>query len=453
VNPERSSINAGPPPPASPTDDRRLGPLPEGPALTHQLLRFPAKLHPPLARHLLDEFSEPGDRVLDPFCGSGTVLVEASVSGRHATGVDVDPLSVLLSNVKVTRTEPSRLRAAGEALVETLATLRRPADEYLARRFEDISEDELGRALDGLWVPSIPNLRHWFRRYVIADLAVIRRAIDHVGAGPDVRDVLATCFAASLRASSNADPVPVSGLEVTAHMRRRHAAGRVIDPFANFTKRLEAAIIAVEEYARVRDPRAFCAAIEGDATRMRRRMAGRFDAVITSPPYHAAVDYYRRHQLEMYWLGLTLSHDDRVRLLDRYLGRATVPRQHRLVRARGELPLEAAAIEREIRAASPRRADAFIHYCVGLRRAYQAIAQQVEPRARVVFVVGDSRWSDGELPAVAVMSALAQPALHLVDHAWFAARNRHMSFARHNGADIDREHVLVFKRVGRRQAR
>jgi DNA methylase len=59
--------------------------------LTHYMFRYPAKFHPPLVRRLLADYTQRGHRVLDPFCGSGTLLVEAAIAGRHATGTAVDP--------------------------------------------------------------------------------------------------------------------------------------------------------------------------------------------------------------------------------------------------------------------------------------------------------------------------------------------------------------------------
>nr|MDQ4041145.1 site-specific DNA-methyltransferase [Actinomycetota bacterium] len=67
---------------------------------THYLFRYPAKFHPPVAQALLERYTEPGDCVLDCFCGSGTLLVEATVAGRSAVGSDVDPVAAFVSRVK-----------------------------------------------------------------------------------------------------------------------------------------------------------------------------------------------------------------------------------------------------------------------------------------------------------------------------------------------------------------
>jgi DNA methylase len=79
---------------------------------THYLFGYPAKFHPPVARALLERHTEPGDCVIDCFCGSGTLLVEAAISGRSAIGSDVDPVAAFVSRVKVKPPNAKRLRPA-----------------------------------------------------------------------------------------------------------------------------------------------------------------------------------------------------------------------------------------------------------------------------------------------------------------------------------------------------
>jgi hypothetical protein len=56
---------------------------------------------PALARHFIAEFSSPGDLVLDPFCGKGTTLLEASLLGRRTLGFDVAPEAVIVTSAKL----------------------------------------------------------------------------------------------------------------------------------------------------------------------------------------------------------------------------------------------------------------------------------------------------------------------------------------------------------------
>jgi hypothetical protein len=76
---------------AEPDSDPALG-------LTHGFHAFPARMHPAIARVLLRELSlGRASRVLDPFCGSGTVLVEAMIAGWRSLGSDLDPLALRLA--------------------------------------------------------------------------------------------------------------------------------------------------------------------------------------------------------------------------------------------------------------------------------------------------------------------------------------------------------------------
>ena len=94
-------------------------------AHVHGFHTYPARMHPLTARRLVEAFSKPGDAVLDPFCGSGTVLVEARLAGRTAVGVDANPLAVRLAKLKV---EPATI-AQRERLVEAATRVAQHADE------------------------------------------------------------------------------------------------------------------------------------------------------------------------------------------------------------------------------------------------------------------------------------------------------------------------------------
>src|SRR3954452_4165537 len=75
----------------------------------HRLHPYLGKFVPQLVEVFLRRLFEPGMRVLDPFAGSGTTLVECSTFGAHCSGVDVSAFNVLLARVKTARHDVERL--------------------------------------------------------------------------------------------------------------------------------------------------------------------------------------------------------------------------------------------------------------------------------------------------------------------------------------------------------
>lgn len=71
-----------------------------------------------LAGGLLSRFARPGDTALDPFCGSGTTIVEARLRGMRAVGVDINGLACLISKVKATPLTAADLAEVRRALDE-----------------------------------------------------------------------------------------------------------------------------------------------------------------------------------------------------------------------------------------------------------------------------------------------------------------------------------------------
>jgi len=68
---------------------------------THAIHLYPARMHPEIARKLISRYTRNrSDVVLDPFMGSGGVLLEAILHGNDSMGIDINPFAVLLTKVK-----------------------------------------------------------------------------------------------------------------------------------------------------------------------------------------------------------------------------------------------------------------------------------------------------------------------------------------------------------------
>lgn len=247
-------------------------------AHVHGFHSYPARMHPLTARRLIESFSAPKDVVLDPFCGSGTVLVEARLTGRRAIGVDANPLAVRLASRKLREaSEPQR-----QALVETARAVAALADE---RR----------KAKAGPTRRYGPEDLELFDRYVLLELDGLRAGIGqtndpHIRA--DLELVLSSLLTKLSRKTSDTS---------NRDLPRRIAAGF---PSRLFVRKTEELTRQLGEVAPIMTKAPPSRVLEGDA----RVLAGVDDRsvhlIVTSPPYPGVYDYLAHHEVRLRWLGL-----------------------------------------------------------------------------------------------------------------------------------------------------
>ena len=93
----------------------------------HQLSPYIGKIKSSIAGELVERFSKPGDLVVDPFAGAGTIPFEAAVRGRRALAADISPYARILSEAKLS--PPPSLDAAlslAEQALQEAAQLPKP---------------------------------------------------------------------------------------------------------------------------------------------------------------------------------------------------------------------------------------------------------------------------------------------------------------------------------------
>jgi len=91
---------------------------------THDFYRYPARFSPSFARAAIEQFSSPGDLIVDPYMGGGTTVVEGMVAGRDVLGNDLNALAVFITRVKtggLSPREASAVRVWAERTVPTLS--------------------------------------------------------------------------------------------------------------------------------------------------------------------------------------------------------------------------------------------------------------------------------------------------------------------------------------------
>lgn len=245
----------------------------------HGFHAYPARMHPQTAARFLRALAGPGTRVLDPFCGSGTVLVEAMLAGATARGGDLNPLAVRLATAKTRRRDPAAVEALVEAArrVAAFADERRKKRAGATRRFGD--EDT------SLFAP-----------HTLLELDSLRLGIEELGQGAQKAD-LALVLSSLLVKLSNKRGDTSGGTT-----DKRIAAGY---PAKLFHKKTDELARRLEAFGTLLPPRAPEPVVKlDDATKLRTVPDGTVDVVLTSPPYAGTYDYVEHHALRLRWLGL-----------------------------------------------------------------------------------------------------------------------------------------------------
>ena len=287
----------------------------------HTFFRFPGSFHPPLVNALLKNHYR-AHTIGDPMSGSGCVAVEGIARNHNAVSMDIDPLSCLITKVKSNPVDPDDYKALFEQWVELAGPLpkKNESDEDEARNFLLRLETETNYS----W-PLNPF--HWFEPYVVESLARLLLALyDLKRVKSALREALEATFASVIRRVSRADPQPVSGLEVTKIMKKRLEKGITYDVTAELRDRSKMLFEGYQHLLSL-DSLGSSRVVQGDVrndwVRYCRVHRIQFDLIITSPPYCNAIEYWRRHKLEYFWLGL-LNWDKIMDKSRKFIGSTTI---------------------------------------------------------------------------------------------------------------------------------
>ncbi len=245
----------------------------------HRLHPYLGKFIPQLVEALLRRYVPRGGRVLDPFAGSGTTLVQALESGYDAVGIDIAAFNCLLMRVKTARYD--------------LFHLEKELRDALARRGRSSAR------------PSA-FVREWYAPRAAAELLHFRCVVSDYEHADVLRIVLARA-ARSARLTTHFDldfPREAQREPYWCHKHRRTC--RPVEEADKFLVRyLLDTLDRVKAFQRVRHRARTAEVVHGDAREV--ELEGPYDAVLTSPPYPGLIDYHEQHRYAYELLAL----DDR----------------------------------------------------------------------------------------------------------------------------------------------
>ena len=320
-----------------------------------------------------------GSLVLDPMCGSGTVLQQALHFGHRAVGFDTDPLSVLISRVSSQNLDPHKL----------LRTANRIADQA-----ESAGEQTFCLP----WIDSDDETRafisFWFGKEQAQVLRVLAHLVNHR------RDGLRNALRLAISKIIITKEPRASLARDTSHSRpHRVTMTSDYDVVQGFRR-------AAAQMARQIEQKG----LNGSATVRRRdarllpgQLNNQVDIVVTSPPYGNAIDYLRGHRLSLVWFGFTISQLRAIRSRgigkESGLGIKRTPALEELTRQLG--PIDTLEHSTRLR---------LFLYAKDMQKVLKQIQRVLRPKGKAVLVIGNSTVEGTYLNNARLIEATAKEA-------------------------------------------
>lgn len=404
---------------------------------THLIHPYPAKLLVHIPYFFLNNnyFSKKGHTVLDPFCGTGTVLLESILFQRNAFGVDANPLAKLIAQVK---TEKYNTLILNEELKKVI---------YRANRYK-IYE-----------IPDVVNKDYWFAKSTQESLAKLKRSIDAIR-DEKTRNFFKVCFSNIVKKVSYADPrisVPVK-LNPQKYSKGSHfyneAKSRIeeVNNCDVFEKFRIICLENIERFKKTEIESINCNVkfISNDARHLHNGDLSDFsesvDLILTSPPYAGAQKYIRSSSLNIGWLGIAPANELRS-LESLNIGRENYYRCELIRKSTGIR--KADNLLNRIFKINRERFCIMSNYLFDMFEAFDEMYRVLKKNGYLIIIVGNNRVCNIEFESQAyfseyLMNKGMKLELKLIDD----IKSYGLMTKRNKTADIiSREWILVFKKV------
>ncbi|MFX1511313.1 MAG: DNA methyltransferase [Promethearchaeota archaeon] len=340
----------------------------------HSIHRWYGKLMPSTPYWAMKELTNQGNVVYDPFCGSGTVCLEAMLMKRQSVGNDIDPLACLISRVKT-----------------------RPLDlQLIEKEFLWIQSESNSLKPE---IPDFPRRDYWFNSVCQIALGQILAAISQIE-NKAVREFFLVCFSAIVRMSSRADPKFI----ITARSKHRQPIAEKLSAknvWQFYTTTVTRNIKRMKEiWSRGKsDPRPMIHC--GDAREYIPDQKS--DLIVTNPPYIGSVNYVRAMRLPRYWLKLS---DNDLKLKKSEIGLRTPERSQDNSLIAGYQSLSSVLSQisdkknnneakfRSKRSISKRTIISFIN---DVERCFLNLDKALRPNGMAVIRIGDNKLGRSEV--------------------------------------------------------
>lgn len=401
---------------------------------THIYHDYPAKMIPQIARKLLKLYGVKGGLLFDPYCGTGTSLVEAKLYPMNALGTDVNPLARLIAKAKTQNIHTEKLCKAIIDFQNSVAQIPANYDP----------DSDLFPKLSGLLESDF-----WFTPQVKARLSFIKQWIDKIE-DEGIRLFFSVAFSETVRESSNTRSHEFKLYRYSAETLAKHDP-QVFEIMRNKLLRNERGYHAYHHQLATKSIHSFTKiydfnSVFGIADDLIPHES--VDLVITSPPYgdsRTTVAYGQYSRLSSEWLGYGSAGE-----IDRNLmGGRVKP-------IMGCLPSEALrqAID-NIASLDNKRALEVLAFYTDLQHSIEAVAKVVKNGGRVCYVVGNRTVKGQILPTnQAVVDffeangfVFEQEFLRAIPNKRMPLKNSPSNLAGHIQKTMTKEYIIVMRKA------
>jgi len=409
-------------------------------AYTHGFHKYPAKFIPQVPKWAIGKYlnGSKDKNILDPFCGSGTTLVEGLLAGYNVIGMDIDPLSTLISKVKTTRIDENELNNISYWLKKEIHAKRK-----------------------GTFIPECITIDHWFTKDAIKKLSTIRSLIDHIqlifGTHKeiiDIQDLLIVCFSSIIRRVSNADNE--SQKTYVSHTKIKEPE----EVNSLFFAQLDLFIDRVISFSKITSQESTNRIIHTSSIlSLEQKLTGlTIDLAITSPPYIKAIDYIYNQMVELFWIGdlfLMQTQEKQNRKKIQYIGNKQIQKAEFINYNPFDTLLDNYNLDSKLQQVytndlknGHKHSYITFKYFTEMEKHFVEMAKCLKKDTHYIMVVGDSNVSDLFFETSDFLIDIARRNNFKLANKWgYQIKNRFMRFDRKGrGGKIEIDWVIDFVR-------
>ena len=267
---------------------------------THGIYTYPAKFVPQIAQWAINYTkSKSHDILLDPFCGSGTTLLESKISGINSYGIDKNPIARLVSKVKTTTLFLNESTLLTDTVDQLLHKIKNQKNLVKLENQNDVNLHY--------------NWKFWFQEETMRELIHIKRIIRdfNFSSSKKINDDLVDFFLVSLASSvKKVSYLDERQIKVKKDLEKvKNGTPTPYETFSSISKKNVEMILKLNK--KITESSNSTVKIIGDDARDIKLKNNSVDVIITSPPYLNAIDYPFAHKHELFILDLITPNDYR----------------------------------------------------------------------------------------------------------------------------------------------